>query len=266
MGLWLHLSHLPPLTEGRTKIAPLPQGERQQLVRLSSAQQWAQLLDLAETLCLQHRLCLDVQRYAAEALGGLGGAHLACAKAIGDAVGALVARLPGLVDLLAQDGSPLCDSATKAWVATLGALVPTSVVQPLGPLPQAAAPSAGAGENEAGDDAADDDPQDTRAQKPAALPQRAAYLARLGQAEAALAAGNAIFAAATFAHLYAEARRRHLFSWERDVSVRVLRGHLRCLGGEGANARRYAAAYARLTELDAKAANEVVAVPQRALL
>src|SRR5262249_20623992 len=117
-GLWLHISELPPTgPNGRTAIEPFPTPRRTQLEQMSTHSKWAELLEESESALENQRFNLDLHFFSAQALAALGAQYQAARAALMAEVGAYLRRLPSAVELLASDGSPLADSATREWIA-----------------------------------------------------------------------------------------------------------------------------------------------------
>lgn len=108
-----------PLTElPKDKLIPGPPPPRRVFFEnLAGTGDWPQLLTEAEGQFGSTPLWLDMQRYVALALGGLGGAHAAARDAVVMEAAALFARMPGLFELTFKDNTPFADGATRAWIA-----------------------------------------------------------------------------------------------------------------------------------------------------
>ena len=117
VGLWLHLTQPPPAgPEGRTHLSGLPLSLREQLERLESHARWVELLEEAESAMGQYRFVLDLQRASATALAGLGPSHGLARDAVRLETAAMLNRMPGVVRLLASDGTPLANERTRQWL------------------------------------------------------------------------------------------------------------------------------------------------------
>ncbi|HEY1904462.1 MAG TPA: type VI secretion system protein TssA [Myxococcaceae bacterium] len=114
-GIWLHLSQPPPRgSNGRCPFAGLPADLRAQLQALATNAKWVELLEEAESALIQHRFQLDLHRFSAAALAGLG--HTGARAALVAELGAWLRRVPEAVELSASDGSPVADAQTRAWL------------------------------------------------------------------------------------------------------------------------------------------------------
>jgi type VI secretion system protein VasJ len=100
-------------------LPPIPPQRRQALDGLAQAGNWQELLNEAEGQFAVTPLWLDLQRYVAVALKGLGPAWGVAHDAVVTAAAALHARLPALFDLTFKDRTPLADGVTKAWIGEL---------------------------------------------------------------------------------------------------------------------------------------------------
>ena len=66
---------------------------------------------------VQYRFALDLQRFTASALSGLGATHAPAREALLLELSSLIKRMPTVVgSSLAADGTPLADAATKEWL------------------------------------------------------------------------------------------------------------------------------------------------------
>jgi type VI secretion system protein VasJ len=115
-AIWLRVSQLPPTENGRSAIPPLAPAVRTQLDTLSANGKFLELVEEAESALEQQRLSLDLNRYAARGLTSLGPAYDAARKAVQGEVAGLLRRVPGLMELLASDGTPFADGQTRAWL------------------------------------------------------------------------------------------------------------------------------------------------------
>lgn len=97
-------------------VPPVPPNVRTVLENLAGAGDWQPLLTQAENQFLQTPLWLDLQRFVATALNGMGPMYTAAKQAVILETVALQNRLPGLFDLCFKDGKPFADAATKAWL------------------------------------------------------------------------------------------------------------------------------------------------------
>lgn len=107
-----------PISEPpKDKIIPGPPAQRRQFFEnLASSGNWPQLLTEAEGQFATTPLWLDLQRFSALALKGLGPAYKAAHDAVVLEVVALFGRMPALFDVSFKEGAAFADGATKAWL------------------------------------------------------------------------------------------------------------------------------------------------------
>jgi type VI secretion system protein VasJ len=256
LGLWLHLENPPPSGPGgKTQIPPLPPARRQQFEMLAQNAKWQALVEEAESAMGQFRFNLDLQRASCEALEQLGEAYAPARRAAMAEVASLLARMPGLPDLVSADGSPLADDATKRWL--------TAEVM-------ASGDGAAMGGDEGGDSEALDQiralmkgAQGADALKSAqalldgADSQRSRFVRRLTLAEACLEARQAILARGMFAALERELRDHALVQWEPSIASRCLEGFVRSIRAANKEGSQYEGAdavFERLCAVDPSAA------------
>jgi len=250
IGVWLGRSAPMSRPDGTTTIPGLAQRDRDQLAELHTRAQWPGLLTLAENLLHRHCFALDLQRFAAAALAGLGRDYGPAGLAVRAELRALLTCLPGLLELRTDDGLPLADPATRRWIDD--ELLPrpgaAATIEPgLDPAFWAELPARLAGP-----------------ERPEALAEAQAkidaypsgqlrFLGRLALADACERAGAVPLAALLLTGLDAELDRSGLAQWDPALAARCLAAAARChrqSGGEG-EAR---AALTRLARLDPAAA------------
>ncbi|WNG18831.1 type VI secretion system protein TssA [Cystobacter fuscus] len=230
VGLWLHFTQPPaPGAEGRTPVPALPTPLREKLERLETHSRWAELLEEAEANLEQYRFVLDLQRYGATALAGLGPTHASAREAVRLEVRALLQRMPDVLGLLASDGTPLADERTRKWVEA-EVLERTA---PSAPLPRT---------GERPEDGTDALPSEVRellaadrvAEALARLQQqvttattgRARFKARLLLGRLCVLSGQHLMAQALYETLVAESTTRGMDEWEPQLSAECLEGLL----------------------------------------
>jgi type VI secretion system protein VasJ len=253
VGLWLHLRTAPPAdSEKRTRVPPLAAGLRSRLEALAGGGRWLELLDDSEAALSQSRLALDLQRFSAEALRGLGEGHRAAREAVILELRALLQRMPALSSLRFSDGSPLADPATAAW---LDAEVLPS------PARVAAAPSPAAAPGPALDGEASPLDEARKLAGAKGLAEAVAFLQstlgrcpsgagrfrlRLQMARLLQESGQRAGAAVLYEALEAEAAARDLDEWDPPLAAECVSGALACAApgekdaGEAARQRRLA--------------------------
>ncbi|RKG84544.1 hypothetical protein D7V88_21750 [Corallococcus terminator] len=277
-GLWLHLSQPPaPGANARTSLPPFPPALRERLERMATHARWAELLEEAESALMQHRFALELQRQVANALAGLGATHASAREALMLELAALLRRMPGVVDLVASDGTPLTDAATKQWLqtevvpraapATPAANAPRALRIALPPLPsETPTASIGAGlEEEARVLLEAGKPEEAlqRLQSAvnAATTGRARFIARLSLARMCANSGNLLLARTLYELLDEECSARQLDAWDPALAAACLEGFLTCTFAQtnftGRLEMDLHLRYRRLAQLDAPAALRV---------
>ncbi|MCY1042235.1 type VI secretion system protein TssA [Corallococcus sp. bb12-1] len=277
-GLWLHLSQPPaPGANARTSLPPFPPALRERLERMATHARWAELLEEAESALVQHRFALELQRQVANALAGLGATHAGAREALMLELAALLRRMPGVVDLVASDGTPLTDAATKQWLqtevvpraapATHAANAPRAPRIALPPLPSET-PTLSTGvvlEEEARVLIEAGKPEEAlqRLQSAvnAATTGRARFIARLSLARMCANSGNLLLARTLYELLDEECSARQLDAWDPALAAACLEGFLTCTFAQtnftGRLEMDLHLRYRRLAQLDAPAALRV---------
>jgi type VI secretion system protein VasJ len=230
VGLWLHITQ-PPAADPthKTQVPALPPPLRTRLAQLEAHERWAELLEEAESALEQYRFVLDLQRYSATALAGLGPSHAPARDALRLEVAALLKRMPGVVELLASDGTPFTDERTRQWLEAELLEHPT---------PPAPAPRTG----ETPDDDPSPLPNEVREllaagkapeaiallhrQVAAASTGRARFKARLRLARLCVLSGQHLLSQALYETLVTESTTRGLDDWEPALSAECLEGVL----------------------------------------
>lgn len=112
------LALLGNLAEPKDRLIPgIPKPTRAAMENQAASGDWQNLLGAAEAQFLITPLWLDLQRYVATALNGMGPMYEAAKKAVVFETIALQDRLPAVFDLSFKDGEPFADGATKGWLA-----------------------------------------------------------------------------------------------------------------------------------------------------
>jgi type VI secretion system protein VasJ len=136
---WDLLEKAPPFENGKTQLASPPTDLQTALSNALKANDFKTAFDKSEVAFTAgaNHLWIGLQRIAATACKNLGSPYAAVLQVILFETGLLLKRIPELVTLSFSDGMPLCDDATKDWIA--------SDVQPLfsGPGAGLAAQNAG---------------------------------------------------------------------------------------------------------------------------
>lgn len=114
MGLWLFMQQDPPAENGQTYLPSPPDHVRSAFDGMAEAGNWDGILASLDEVVSEHRFWLDPHRHASNALENLGYADAKVAHLL--EVALLLRRAPGLVDFTFNDGVPLADDQTKAWI------------------------------------------------------------------------------------------------------------------------------------------------------
>jgi len=280
-GLWLHLSRPPAAgANGRTPLQPMPAALRTKLETLESNQRWADLLDESESALGQHRFALGLHRFSATALTGLGESHTTARAALVQELSVQLRRMPGVEELLAANGTPLTDEATRAWLRTevLPASTPTPspVASSVGVAPLSLPPlsfpteASSTGSGPALEEEARALLDAGRVHEAVTLLQgavasattgRARFLSRLALARLCANAGQLPLARAVYDVLDEEVSAHFLDTWEPALAAACLEGWLstRTPGEKegGRVAPKVRNRYRRLARLDSSAALRV---------
>lgn len=115
-GLLIHMAQAPG-TGGKSQVPPMAEALRNQLDQMAGGGKWPELLELSESTLSRTRLALDLHRYSAVALQNLGEPYKAARTGLIAELGALLKRLPDLIELQAADGSPLASTETRSFIA-----------------------------------------------------------------------------------------------------------------------------------------------------
>lgn len=102
-------------SEQSTVVAP-PSGHRERIAALASQRLWGALLEEAELTLAAYRFWLDLHRHSAAALAGLGDAHGAASAEVTRETLALLRRVPELLSMRFDDGTPFADEVTRRWI------------------------------------------------------------------------------------------------------------------------------------------------------
>ncbi len=112
------LALLGNLAEPKDRLIPgIPKPTRAAMENQAASGDWQNLLSAAEAQFLITPLWLDLQRYVATALNGMGPMYEAAKKAVIFETIALQDRLPAVFDLSFKDGEPFANGSTKGWLA-----------------------------------------------------------------------------------------------------------------------------------------------------
>jgi type VI secretion system protein VasJ len=219
---------------------------------------WAEIIEEAESSLTQYRFHMDLQRHTAKSLEMLGPAFKGARETVVAEVAGLARRMPGLVDLLAQDGSPLAGPDTRAW------LDGEVLAKPGGGEAPKADPSSDEDQKLlaeaqalAGSGKYLDAVRTVQARVETIQGGRAKFTLQLFLAKLSADRGQPAAAKALYQALDEQGRQHGLDLWEPALAARCLEGLLRCARGDGKGGAlppEYAPYYQRLCRLSLPAA------------
>jgi type VI secretion system protein VasJ len=130
---WSMIQALPPATNAQTQIPPPLQHDtvRSNLNGLKEKGNWEALVRTGEEVFQGALLWLDLNRFVAEGLVGLGDKYQAAHDAVCQETGYLVYRLGGVENLTFADGTPFGDTETQQWLRGIRAGAGPAMVEPL---------------------------------------------------------------------------------------------------------------------------------------
>lgn len=111
---WITVNSLPPSDGAKTMIAPPDEQVIGILDGLYQSSNWADLLEAAESRVNTFLFWLDLNRYSAESLEGLG--HAQAAEAVATETANYAGRLTGIEKLTFADGTPFAGEETREWL------------------------------------------------------------------------------------------------------------------------------------------------------
>ena len=116
-AIWLPLRVLPPAVNGETELPAPPRDVQAAIEAALTAQAYATVVGQCEDALSRQSVWLAGTASAREALSALG--HTAAAQAVRAETLALLHRLPALVELKFNDGTPFADPATRQWLSLI---------------------------------------------------------------------------------------------------------------------------------------------------
>ena len=119
---WSMIQAIPPAANGNTQIPPPTEYTviQNNLNGFKDKGNWEALLREAEERFQRALLWLDLNRFAAEALAGMGDQYQDAYDAVCQETGFLICRLSGIENLSFSDGTPLADPETRQWIESIG--------------------------------------------------------------------------------------------------------------------------------------------------
>src|SRR5262249_26698065 len=115
-GMWLEVSQDPPNEGGVTYIPGPADYVRSQLTDAAAAGDGQALLNAAEGILAESPMWLDAHRHAIQAMEQLGEEYDAARQSVLVQLAALLSRAPALPALKFNDGTPIADPDTTAWL------------------------------------------------------------------------------------------------------------------------------------------------------
>ena len=229
LGMYMHLTQPPSANAGKTSIPAPREAFRTQLATIANNRVWAALLEESESALRGARFWLDLHRYSAMALAGLGDAHKSALAELLRETAQVLRRMPELADLAFNDGTPFASGDTKSWIAS-----EVLAGGGAGPSTGAGAPqvvvvqSAGGGGAGGGEDAAVIDEARALAKQGkladamallhgrlmASATASARFRVRVGIGQVCLAASQPAMARAVFEATEADVQRHGLEEWD----------------------------------------------------
>jgi type VI secretion system protein VasJ len=140
LASWSIVDAIPPATDGRTIVPPPDPNVRNMLTELQDKGDWQALVEASEEKVSECIFWLDLNRFVAEGLNGLGGPYQDARNAVSQETAFFLLRLPGIENLSFSDGSPFADADTRQWLKSIGLGAGAASGQP--------GPSAGTGEGD----------------------------------------------------------------------------------------------------------------------
>jgi len=111
---WLGISQLPPATDGKTQLKPVPKDKVTACQAMLAEQRWQELLAELEISLSRSPYWLDGHRWVCEALQAMNADD--AAAAVTDGLRAFVGRFPPVINLAFSDGTPFADEQTRQWI------------------------------------------------------------------------------------------------------------------------------------------------------
>jgi type VI secretion system protein VasJ len=109
----------PPIQEnGSTHIPPVSRDVLDRCEAWASRGEWRSIVAESESYFSERIFAFNLQRHCVLALAQLGEAYRAARDTVLAELASLCRRIPEIVDLKFNDGTPLADSATRSWIET----------------------------------------------------------------------------------------------------------------------------------------------------
>ena len=140
LASWSSVDATPPATDGRTIVPPPDPNVRTMLTELQDKGDWQALVEMSEEKIAESIFWLDLNRFAAEGLNGLGDPYQDARNAVCQETAFFLLRLSGIENLSFSDGTPFADADTRRWLKGVGLGAGAATGAP--------GPSAGTGEGD----------------------------------------------------------------------------------------------------------------------
>lgn len=247
VGLYTHLVDPPPADgSGKTKVPPPNPNDRKKFETIANNQKWSALLEETESTLGASRFWLDLHRFSAQALAGLGEPYAKAHAEVVSGLATVLKRMPSLVEMQFSDGTPFADAQTRAWIdaeVLAGGASPASASSGGGggggpaPVIVVQQGGGGAGEelavvNEAKKMAAGGKGGDAiamlQAKATTASSAAARFRYRLGVGQVALALNQVALAKGVFEGLERDVEAHHLEAWEPSLAAASAEGLVQC--------------------------------------
>jgi len=131
LNSWLSIKKQPPANDGKTLIPPPDSGIINSLASMKAVTNWPGIIKSACYTIRRYPFWLDMNRYTAEALKGLGSQYADAVSAISNDTVAFVQRLKGIEGYTFSDGTPFADSDTRSWLDSIACSSAPAQQQPL---------------------------------------------------------------------------------------------------------------------------------------
>ncbi|WP_027722045.1 type VI secretion system protein TssA [Maridesulfovibrio zosterae] len=120
LSSWMLISVPPPAQGGKTMIPPPDSSVKSSIEAQLAAGDFSGAVQAAESRVGEFLFWLDLSRFTAEALEGMGSDYADAKKSIELDISHFVGRLNGLEALSFSDGTPFADAKTKSWLRSMG--------------------------------------------------------------------------------------------------------------------------------------------------
>jgi type VI secretion system protein VasJ len=132
MAVWGPITDLPMVTDGNKTIIPPPDTQASNILKeLLVKEEFKDLLEAAESKVSEYIFWIDLNRYVADALTGLGDKYEEAREAVCQETAFFLHRLPELTGFLFADGTPFVDDETREWIKGIGV---GSMPEPMEPI------------------------------------------------------------------------------------------------------------------------------------